>query len=200
MKHAVIVCHPAASSFTSAMAEAYADAVKAQGHEPLVRDLYRMGFDPRLGADEIPWAKGYAPHPDVAAERALLADARVFAFFYPVWFNAPPAMLKGYLDRVFSMGFGYGPGQGGGNEPLLTGRRMISFSSSGAPQSWMIETGAWDAMRKLFDEHVAGVCGLAVVDHLHFGGVVPGITPESVASCADEVRAAAARHFARAEG
>ncbi len=146
-------------------------------------------------ADEIPGTHGFAPREDATAERALLADARVFAFFYPVWFDAPPAMLKGYIDRVFGMGFGYGMGHGG-NEPLLTGRSMISFSSSGAPHSWMVETGDWDAMRKLFDEHVAAVCGLSVLDHVHFGGIVPGVTSEAVESCADQVRAAAARHFA----
>jgi NAD(P)H dehydrogenase (quinone) len=195
MKHAVIVSRPGASSFTLAMANAYAGTVRAEGHEVVVRDLYKMGFEPRLAADEVPGPQGFAPHADVKAERTLLADVRVFAMFYPVWFNAPPAMFKGYIDRVFGMGFGYGMGPGG-NAPLLAGRGLITFSSSGAPQSWMIETGAWDAMRKLFDEHVAAVCGLSVIDHIHFGGIVPGITPEAVESCADQVRGAAARHFA----
>jgi NAD(P)H dehydrogenase (quinone) len=196
MKHALIVAHPNPASFTAAMAKAYAEAAAGQGHETSVRDLYAIGFDPRLAADEIPGPHGFGPHQDVEAERALLADVGVFAFFYPVWFNAPPAILKGYIDRVFGMGFGYGMGQGG-NAPLLGGRRMISFSSSGSPKSWMIETGAWDAMRKLFDEHVAGVCGLAVIDHVHFGEIVPNITSEAVKSCADEVAAAVDRHFGR---
>ncbi len=89
---------------------------------------------------------------------------------------------------------------GAGNEPLLKGRSLTSFTSSGAPKSWMVETGAWDAMRKLFDEHVAGVCGLAVLDHVHFGAIAPNITSEAVDSCADEVRAAAARLFGRTDG
>jgi NAD(P)H dehydrogenase (quinone) len=197
MKHALIVCHPNASSFTLAMARACEEALIAEGHEVVVRDLYRMGFDPRLQADEIPRPGGFAPHQDVVAERAAIGDASAFAFFYPVWFNAPPAMLKGYIDRVFGMGFGYGAGGATGNAPLLSGRSLISFSSSGAPQSWMIETGAWDAMRKLFDEHVAAVCGLAVIDHVHFGGIVPNTTPESVESCAAQVRAVVARRFGR---
>jgi NAD(P)H dehydrogenase (quinone) len=176
------------------MADAYAEAISTEGHEPLLRDLYALGFEPRLAADEIPGPKGFAPHEDVMAERALLQGAGVFALFYPVWFNAPPAILKGYLDRVFGMGFGYGMGQGG-NTPLLTGKRMISFTSSGAPSSWLKESGAWDAMRKLFDEHVAGVCGLAVLDHVHFGGIVPNITGEAVDACAEDVSAAALKHF-----
>ncbi len=196
MKHAVIISHPEPASFTHTMAAAYAAAVVGQGHEVLVRDLYKMDFDPRLASDEIPRPGGFTPHADVRAERALLADVKTFALFYPVWFNAPPAMLKGYIDRIFGMGFGYGMGAGGSNEPLLAGRRLISFSSSGAPKSWLVETGAWDAMRKLFDEHVAGVCGLAVLDHLHFGAIVPNITSDAIESCADEVRAAALQHFA----
>ena len=199
MKHALIVSHPNEKSFTLSMAAAYGEALQALGDEVLLRDLYSMGFDPRLAADEIPGPGGFTPHADVMEERALLQDVDAFAFFYPVWFNAPPAMLKGYIDRVFGMGFGYGMGPDG-NAPLLTGKRMISFTSSGAPKSWLVETGAWDAMRKLFDEHVAGVCGLAVVDHLHFGAIAPNITADAVKSCASEVRAAAARHFRRAAG
>ena len=75
----------------------------------------------------------------------------------------------------------------GGNEPLLTGKQLISFTSSGAPQRWLKETGAWDAMRNLFDEHVAAVCGLTLVDHIHFDSIVPGITDEAVETCAQTV-------------
>ena len=194
MKHALVVCHPGERSFTSAMADAFAGALREAGHEVLLRDLYQMDFDPRLQADEIPAASGFGPRDDVKAERALLKDVTSFVFFYPVWFNAPPAMIKGYIDRVFGMGFGYGMGHGG-NEPLLTGRSLISVTSSGAPKSWMVETGAWDAMRKLFDEHVAAMCGLRVLDHIHFGAIAPNITRESVQGCVEEARAAAIRYF-----
>ena len=197
MKHALIIAHPAPQSFTGTMAKAYAAALVAEGHQVLVRDLYRMEFDPRLGPDEIPRPEGFAPREDVKAEREQLGDVQAYAFFYPVWFNAPPAMLKGYIERVFGMGFGYGMGEDG-NAPLLTGRSLIGVSSSGAPKSWFMETGCWDAMRKLFDEHVAAVCGLAVLDHLHFGAITPNITTEAVETCAAEVRTAVAKHFRRA--
>jgi NAD(P)H dehydrogenase (quinone) len=194
MKHVVVVAHPNAESFTARMAEAYRAAAGELGHEVIVRDLYGMGFDPCLKAGEVPRPGGFAPAADVKDERGEIADADVFAFFYPLWFNAPPAILKGYIDRVFGMGFGYGMGEGG-NEPLLTGRRMISFTSSGAPERWLKETGAWDAMRKLFDEHIAAVCGFTMVDHIHFDSIVPGITGEAVEGCAEKVRETVAAHF-----
>ncbi len=194
MKHALIVAHPKLDSFTLTMARAYETAAKALGHEVARRDLYRMGFEPRLGAAEIPGPGGFTPGEDVLAERALIGQARVFAFVYPLWFHAPPAILKGYIDRVFGMGFGYGP-EAGGNQPLLTGRMMISLTSSGAPQAWIRESGDWEAMRKLFDQHFADVCGLSVVDHLHFGAIAPGITAEAVRDCAEAVAETVKRRF-----
>jgi len=195
MKHAVIVAHPNPHSFNLTMARAYQGAVEALGGECLLRDLYHVGFDPRLGDHEIPRPKGFEAAADVKAERALIGDADVFCFVYPLWFNSPPAMMKGYLERVFGMGFGYGPSEGG-NEPLLHGRTMVSISSSGAPKAWMAETGNWDALRRLFDQHFSSVCGLTVAEHLHFGETTPGITKEAVQACADQVAAMVEARFA----
>jgi NAD(P)H dehydrogenase (quinone) len=194
VKHAIIVAHPNLESFNLTMARAYQAAAQRSGGQAVLRDLYRIGFDPRLADGEIPRPGGFAPAEDVKAERALIGDADVFVFVYPLWFNGPPAMMKGYVERVFGMGFGYGAGQTGA-EPLLRGRMMVSISSSGAPKDWMVETGAWQAVRKLFDEHFSAVCGLSVVDHLHFGEIVPGITAEAVKSCAAEVEAMVDAHF-----
>lgn len=189
MKHAIIVAHPNRDSLTCAVARTYSDAVAGLGHEPITRDLYRLGFDPRLKASEIPGLRTPDFGADVLTERAVLADADVFAFVYPLWFNAPPAILKGYVDRVFGMGFGYEPASGG-TASMLDGRKLISFSSSGAPEAWVRDTGALTALMTLFDAHLAGVCGLTVVDHHHTGGVTPGITAEAVDDILASVRAA----------
>ena len=152
MKHAIIVAHPNPDSFNLTMARAYKAAVEHAGHRAELRDLYRIGFDPRMGAGEIPQSTGFKAADDVQAERASIGGADVFIFVYPLWLNSPPAMMKGYMERVFGMGFAYGPG--GGTEPLLAGRRMISITSSGAPKDWVVDTGAWQALRKLFDERL----------------------------------------------
>ncbi|MEI9990992.1 MAG: NAD(P)H-dependent oxidoreductase [Rhizomicrobium sp.] len=194
MKHAVIVAHPNTESFTASLASAYREAGLAAGHDVIFRDLYAMGFDPRLAESEIPWSKHFALKDDVIAERALLQDVEVFAFFYPIWLNSPPSILKGYLERVFGLGFAYRR-EGAGNAPLLKGRKMISFTASGAPTEWVIQSGAWAAMRTLFDSHFAAVCGMEVVDHAHFGGIHPGIRADSVQNDAETVRATFAKHF-----
>lgn len=175
MKHAVIVGHPNPDSFTLAVAHRYCEAVRRLGHRIELRDLYRNGFDPCLKLSELPRPGGFSPGDDVRAERALIGDADVFVFVYPLWFYDRPAIVKGYVDRVFGMGFGYSPQSGGGNEGLLSGRKLLSFTSSGAPTAWLQEEGTWEPIRTLLDSHLARVCGMTVLDHVHFGDVAAGL-------------------------
>ena len=132
---------------------------------------------------------------DSVALRALLADADVFALIYPLWLNSPPAILKGYLERVFGFGFAYG--KNGRSLPLLAGRRLISFSSSGAPLHWIEQTGAFGAVKTLFDRYLAEISGMTFVDHIHFGAIVPGIRDDAVARFLAQTRAAVETHFGR---
>jgi NAD(P)H dehydrogenase (quinone) len=194
MKHAVILAHPSHKSLNAAIARAYAETVQRLGHEVVLRDLCAMRFDPCLKAAEIPGPKAPFFRPDVRRERALLADVDVFALVYPLWFNGPPAILKGYVDRVFGMGFGFAPAFGG-TEPRLAGRKLISFTTSGAPNFWMRDTGALSGLARLFDGHLGAMCGLNVVDHTHFGGMVSGITQEAFDEVMTKVRTAASVHF-----
>ena len=194
MKHAIILAHPRVRSFNGAVAATYAAALRSFGEDVIERDLYRVAFDPCLKAEEIPDEKGYQAAPDVVAERNLLSDVEVFTFVYPLWFNAPPAILKGYVDRIFSMGFGYEP-TFGGTQPRLDGRQLQSFTSSGAPDAWVKITGALEALEAVLDRHLAAVCGLSVIDHVHFGGVVPDIRADAFDTMLDQVRATARVRF-----
>ena len=170
------------------MAQTYADAVVALGHEVLVRDLYAMGFDPRLQASEIPGPEGAIPPPEIVNERAMLKDIDVFVFFYPIWFGSPPAMLKGYVERVFGLGFGYQTIKAGGGGPLLTGRKMISFTSTGSENTWLVDSGSWSAVRKIFDQRLADACGLEAMDHVNFGGVDFDMDPARINEAVAQVR------------
>lgn len=195
MKHAVIICHPRGRAFTRLMAQTYADAVRSRGDEIVVRDLYAMEFDPRLQASELPGPEGVTPLPEVLIERAMLKDADVFALFYPIWFGSPPAMMKGYIERIFGMGFGYRTVKNGGMEPLLTGRKLVSFTSTGSENVWLVDTGSWEAVRKVFDERLSTACGLESLEHVNFGGVDWDTRPEQVQEAVDEVRAVVAELF-----
>jgi NAD(P)H dehydrogenase (quinone) len=196
MKHAVILAHPNPASFNAAVARTYVAALLGLGHQAELRDLYAMDFDPRLKASEIPWAEGFAPATDVVAERAVIAQADAIAFVYPFWFNFPPAMIKGYVERVFGMGFGY-EASDVGTRPLMTGKLVVSITTSGAPNAWIDQTGALQRLRAGFDDHLASVCGFAVLEHLHLGAITPGMRPDAGEAILSDVTAMAERLYRR---
>lgn len=183
-KHAVIACHPEAESFTMSVARAYCDAVKARGQAAILRDLYRIDFDPILKASERLPASPFVPSPDVGEELAQIAGSSVFVFVYPLWFGTPPAMLKGYVERVLGAGFSRemmaGPLERP-HHPLLGGRRLLSFSSSGASQDWLEDQRAWVSLQTIFDGYLARAFWMDTPEHVHFGGVVGGLGADAVA-------------------
>lgn len=192
MKHAVILAHPKPDSFCAALADVYAAAVHAGGDMVVVRNLYALDFDPRLKASEIPSPSGYGPGADVVREREILGDVDVICFVYPFWFNAPPAILKGYMDRVLSMGFGY-QFHGANTVPALVGRRLFSISTSGAPDHWVAETGVLKSLISQMDLHLAVMTGMTVADHLHFGAIQSDLGAEDAEEIFEEVRQAVRR-------
>lgn len=171
--HAIIACHPEIDSFTMSVADRYAEAIRAHGHEAVVRDLYRMGFDPVLRSEE----RQGRPAADVAEEWQLLRGADVYALVYPIWFGTPPAMLKGYIDRVFGAGRTRGLGGVSGASEALQGKRLVSFTSSGSLRAWLDEKGVLGSLRTVYDRYFADVFGFAETHRYHFDGITAD-TPE----------------------
>ena len=192
-KHAVIACHPDEGSFTLSVARRYAEAVEAHGHEAVVRDLYRMNFDPVLRAEE----RHGEPAKDVAAEWTALGKIDVFVLIYPIWFGTPPAMLKGYIDRVFGAGRVFGTGVKGGPGELLEGKRLVSLTSSGSMKAWLSEKGVLGSLRTVYDRYFADVFGFAETHRFHFDGVTDDIPERDVSQHLHEVDKAAREVMSR---
>lgn len=199
MKHAIILAHPEANSFNASVAKAYERAAGELGHRVIVRDLYAMGFDPCLRGEERPDKASPVRAADVAAEHDLLADVDVFALIYPMWFGAPPAILKGYIERVFSRGFAFEQFESGQMQPLLTNRRLISFTSSGSTKAWLEESGVWLSMQHLMDRYLSKLFGLQVVDHVHFPSISSGLDKRWVMENLETVRTTVLQQFGPAK-
>lgn len=180
-KHAVILCHPDRTSFNAAVAARYVRTVTAMGHTAVLRDLYRLGFDPVLKADERPGRDDFILSADVAEELAVLGGCDVFTFVYPIWFGLPPAMLKGYIDRVLGAGFPFQRLRDRAPHPLLTGRKLLSFSSSGTSRQWLEEQGAWMSLRLVFDKYLERSFSLSASDHVHFSPITDETDPDVIA-------------------
>jgi NAD(P)H dehydrogenase (quinone) len=174
-KHAVIACHPAVDSFTMSVGTRYRETVEALRHQVVIRDLYRMDFDPVLKEDERPTSASHVLADDVAEERELLAGTDVFVLVYPIWFGSPPALIKGYIDRVLGAGFPYGAVRDRRFHPLMAGKRLVSFTSSGTTRAWLEEQGALGSLRNLYDNYMRNAFSLEATEHIHFDAITEGL-------------------------
>ncbi|WP_420142087.1 NAD(P)H-dependent oxidoreductase [Sphingomonas sp.] len=186
-RHVVILAHPNARSFNAQVAETYCRAVEACGQVAVLRDLYAIGFDPVLREAERPGPDLFSAAPDVRAELDIVAGADALILVYPVWFGAPPAMMKGYIDRV--MGYAVSPAamQARKGNGLLQGARLVSFSSSAATGPWLAEQGQEMSIRTLVDRYLARAFAMEEAGHVHFGGIVEGTTERVIAEYLHEV-------------
>lgn len=195
-KHLIVAAHPVEDSFTMSLTRAYLGELIRVGHDVRVHDLYRMGFNPVLSAREL--TEGSDAHVRmadvvIAQENVLAAD--VVTVIYPLWWMAMPAMMKGYIDRVFSRGFAYET-QPGGAHGLLGGRRAVVVTVSGAPLASFVEDGSWQAVQQLQDTHIFRAAGFDLIGHLHFDEVGPTMLPSAAATDLARVREFVRGHFA----
>lgn len=196
MRHLIVVAHPAETSFTLALAGAYAAELAALGETRQIHDLYRMGFDPvlRPGELEAPDA-GHPPAADVARAQDDVRAAEVLTVVYPLWWLSMPAILKGYVDRVFARGFAY-EAENGKVRGLLGGRKCVLVTLSGAPLSALAAGGRWSAALTLQDVHIFQATGFELVEHLHFDGIAPGMPGSAAETHLARIRQCARTHFA----
>jgi NAD(P)H dehydrogenase (quinone) len=102
MKVLVVYCHPLEASFNAALRDRVLAGLAAGGHETRLLDLYAMGFDPVLSAQgRTDYHTAEVNEAPVADHLAALRWCEALVFVYPTWWYGPPAMLKGWLDRVW---------------------------------------------------------------------------------------------------
>jgi putative NADPH-quinone reductase len=155
MRVLTVVSHPRTTSLTCQIAQRLVDGLRDGGNDTDVLDLYRSGFDPVLReADEPHWSEREQAF-SVAVERemARLRGYEALAFVFPVWWWSLPAMLKGYVDRVWNYGFAYGHG-------ALQHRRVLWLGLAGSGQEKFVQWGFDREMAHYFDAGLARYCGI----------------------------------------
>jgi NAD(P)H dehydrogenase (quinone) len=191
----VVHAHPLAQSLSGRLAARVAATLRGAGHKTEVLDLYADGFEPRLSARE---REAYYGPPAMAAglERhaALLQQAEVLVFVFPTWWFGPPAILKGWIDRVFApdIAFDHSPGFGPIVPRLTKLRRAAVVTTFGTP--WWVD---WVAMRRpvrrMFRTAVIGACApQARFDYLPLYAA-EAVTEERIAAFERRIAATLAR-------
>jgi putative NADPH-quinone reductase len=130
----VVLCHPNKTGFNQAVAQAAAAALAATHTVDFIH-LDDENFDPVLPAAELP--RKFSFDEGVLRYGDLVKAASVYVFAHPDWWGGPPALLKGFIDRVFRPGIAY---EFEGYEflskkkqELLAGRKALVFSTTDYP-------------------------------------------------------------------
>ncbi len=197
MRLSLILAHPQPGSFNHAIAEAVIAQARSDGHEVFFHDLYAERFDPVLPATEIPEEAVLTPQAARHCREIAAADGIVIV--HPNWWGQPPALLKGWIDRVIRPGVAYRflEGDGGEGVPvgLLRARAALVFNTSNTrPQREQEAFG--DPLEAIWKRCVFGLCGVTTVHRETFSVVVTS-APEQRQAWLSRVRAAVARSFAR---
>lgn len=176
MKNLVILAHPNPKSFCKAIADIIIKVSEIEGIETKFVDLYQTGFNPILsGEDIISLTEGNIPE-DIIEQQDYIKNADLITIIYPVWWTGFPAILKGYIDRVFVRGFAY---EYVGVEPrgLLEDKKVLLLSTTGSTVENLSERGLIDAMKKITQLGIFGFCGVKNIKH-HFFGSIPSSTED----------------------
>jgi NAD(P)H dehydrogenase (quinone) len=195
MKHLVVVAHPAVDSFTMELARTYVLELGKLGHGHRTHDLYRMGFNPVLAAHELlPIGADHPADADVTQAQNDIRVADVLTVIYPLWWLSMPAMMKGYIDRVFARGFAY-ESHSGVVHGFLSGKKSVLITISGAPLPLLEKSGDWKAVQALQDTHVFRSSGFELLEHLHFDEIAPHLSDATAEQHVARVRSCVRQHF-----
>lgn len=170
----VILGHPNNDSFCGAIANSYAESGRAAGHELRLISVGDLSFDPLLHTGSISVQE---LEPDLVAAQASITWAQHIVFVYPIWWGSMPALLKGFIDRVFLAGFAFKYREGSPFwDRLLSGRSAHLLVTMDAPPwffRWVYRMPGHNQMKRSILEF----CGIKPVTISSFGPI-KGSTPQ----------------------
>lgn len=191
IRHLVVLAHPRRGSFNHQIAAAYCDTVRECGQVANLRDLYANRFDPILEISPEP--PELATIDDITGVR----NCDILVFVYPIWFGLPPAMIKGYVDRILGAGFKPSHDHPRADGRFLGGKEMLSFSTSASTTAWLAEQGQLISLREGFDRYLGTVFEMAKTEHVHIESIVEDLDKRYAEEQLERVRETARGTCAR---
>jgi len=168
----VLYAHPYNKSFNHAILEEVVEGLKEAGHAYEVVDLYDINFNPVLSANDFILMQQGNVADDVAEQQKKVTWADGIICIHPIWWENHPAILKGYFDRVFSVGFAYQVLETGETKGLLDVKKALLITTAGGS-----EEEAWcdgiDICKRIFeDQRTFTFCGIPQFNHEVFYNVI----------------------------
>ncbi|HOY38833.1 MAG: NAD(P)H-dependent oxidoreductase [Bacteroidales bacterium] len=163
------------TSFNNTIKEILSETLHKNGHEVVLRDLYDIRFNPVLTKEDLRMIDQSIFPPDIMEEQRYISRAELIFFIYPIWWSGMPAILKGYIERVFLNGFAF-TFENGKPRPLLTGKKAILFNTTGSQIVFASEEEK-KALNLITEKSIFNFCGLQVIGH-HYFHAVSTVAPE----------------------
>jgi len=159
----LILAHPDNQSFNHAIARTAVTQLQKNGYRVIFHDLYAEQFDPLLPSPEIP-TETLLP-PDIVKHCDEISSADGIIIVHPNWWGQPPAILKGWVDRVIRPGVAYKflDGDQGEGIPvgLLKAQAAIVFNTSNTPPEREREVFG-DPLQLLWKNCIFDLCGVSI--------------------------------------
>lgn len=161
----VVVSHPNRSSLTHAVADRLVASIRSNGpgHSAEPVDLAAEGFDPRFTANDVAVSlRQVPPEEAILREQARIDRADLLVLVYPIYWWSFPALLKGWIDRVFITGWAYDETEAGIVKKLH--HLPIHLIALGAADlRTYARHGYFGAMRTQIDHGIFDYCGAPVI-------------------------------------
>ena len=191
----IVLAHPGNGSFNHAIADIVVKALQDADHTVIFHDLYRERFDPLLSTLEIPKNALLSPVINKHCTEAVSADGIII--IHPNWWGQPPAILKGWVDRIFRPGIAYEFKEGDSGEGvpigLLQAKTALVFTTSNtSPERERAIFG--DPLETLWKNCIFGLCGITNFYRKNFSIIVTS-TVEQRESWLTEVKEIVSTHF-----
>jgi putative NADPH-quinone reductase len=173
LRVSVILAHPDNQSFNHAIAKTAASRLEKNGHEVIFHDLYAEGFDPVLPSEEIP--SGVSLTPEIDKHCSEIGEADGIIVVHPNWWGQPPAILKGWVDRVMrpEVAYKFLEGDSGEGVPvgLLKAKAAVVFNTANTPAKREQEVFG-DPLQLLWKNCIFDLCGVPTFHREMFTVVV----------------------------
>ena len=167
MKHLIIYAHPNPNSLNGHFKNTLAGYLQQNNQEVVVRDLHQLYFNAVLSLADMEGQRMGLVADDVRQEQEFITWADCITFIHPIWWTGLPAIMKGYIDRVFSYGFAYRYDQGV-QKGLLTGKQAVIINTHGKSQDEYEAIGMDKALRLTSDKGIYNYCGFEIKQHFFF--------------------------------
>jgi len=167
MKNLIVYAHPNSGSLNHFFKQTVLESLQESGEEIAVRDLNEINFNPILSLADMNGQRMGKVADDVKTEQDFITWADRIVLIYPIWWTGMPAIMKGYIDRVFSYGFAYRYDQGV-QKGLLRGKKTIIINSHGKSNAEYQAMGMDKALALTSDTGIFTYSGLEIEQHFYF--------------------------------